>query len=180
MAAIQAVFIDRDGTIGSVLDKTIRPLQTTFFPGVEEAIRKLKERGIFVFAFTNQAVVAKGQATRDEIEAELTAIGFDRVYLCPHDPKAGCSCRKPAPGMLLQAARENNLALNDCVVIGDRWKDLLAAQAAGCIKVLVRTGDGQQELDKYDRGQYSGKYLDAYPNYIAADIHDAVNWILGE
>lgn len=82
--------------------------------------------------------------------------------------------------MLLQAATENDLDLKKCVVIGDRWTDLVSAKEAGCYKILVETGAGKKDIKKYEAGQYFGKYKEAYPDYIAANFKDAVEWIISK
>jgi histidinol phosphatase-like enzyme len=104
--------------------------------------------------------------------------GFDKVYLCPHQHGEGCACRKPSPGMLIKAAQENSLDLKNCVVIGDRWTDMIAANRAGCTKVLVKTGSGQKDWAKYQSNEFYGEWLEAVPDYIAEDLLHAVNWLL--
>lgn len=79
--------------------------------------------------------------------------------------------------MLIQAASEYNLDLHRCVVIGDRWTDLIAANEVGAIKILVRTGAGEKELVKYNNNEFFGKWVEVYPDYIAKDLEDAINWI---
>nr|WP_285855680.1 HAD-IIIA family hydrolase [Paenibacillus camelliae] len=180
VGVIKAVFIDRDGTIGGVEDKVLYPNEMIIFPEVEESIKRLKEKGLLILSFTNQPGISRGEANRDDFEVELKSIGFDRIYLCPHEHNTGCNCRKPLPGMLLQAAKENDLDLRKCVVIGDRWTDLVSAQEAGSIKILVQTGAEKKDLKKYEDGQYFGKYKEAYPDYIAANIKDAAQWILNQ
>lgn len=180
MGVIQAVFIDRDGTIGGVEDRVMYPNEMILFPDVEESIKKLKEQGALILSFTNQPGIARGEAAQEDFEVELTRIGFDKIYICPHEHNSGCNCRKPLPGMLLHAARENDLDLSKCVVIGDRWTDLVSAQEAGCSKILVSTGAGTKELKKYEDGQYFGKYQEAYPDYVAVNLKDAVDWIVSK
>lgn len=180
MSLIQAVFIDRDGTIGGVEDRVQYPNEMLLFPEVEESIKKLKAKGLLILSFTNQPGIARGEAKKEDFDVELLRIGFDRIYLCPHEHNSGCNCRKPMPGMLLQAASENNLDLRKCVVIGDRWTDLVSAKEAGCTKILVKTGAGKKDIKKYKNGQFFGQYKDAYPDYIAENFNDAVEWILSQ
>jgi len=71
------------------------------------------------------------------------------------------------------------LDLRRCVVIGDRWTDLIAAKEVGAIKILVRTGAGEKELTKYNNNEFFGKWAETYPDYIAKDLEDAINWLLG-
>lgn len=82
------------------------------------------------------------------------------------------------PGMLLQVAKEHKLDLQRCVVIGDRWTDMVAAYNAGCMKILVRTSAGQTDLAKYQNNEYSGDWAKSYPDYIADNIISAVIWIV--
>lgn len=180
MGVIQAVFIDRDGTIGGVEDRVLYPNEMIFFPEVEESIKKLKEQRLLVLSFTNQPGISRGEADKEDFENELKKIGFDKIYLCLHEHNSGCECRKPSPGMLLQAASDNDLDLRKCVVIGDRWTDLVSAKEAGCTKILVKTGAGKKDIEKYEDGQYFGKYKEAYPDYIAANFKDAVEWIVSQ
>jgi histidinol-phosphate phosphatase family protein len=179
MKSFQAVFIDRDGTLGGS-DFVIFPGEFTLFPGVEESIKQLKKRGILVCSFTNQPGVADEEASVESFDSELKAFGFDRVYLCPHRHGEGCECRKPGIGMLKRAAEENGLDLRNCVVIGDRWTDLLAADEAGCMKILVKTGSGNQAFENYRNKEYKGRWAEVQPDYIAEDLNDAINWLTVE
>ena len=174
---VRAIFIDRDGTIGGT-DRVVYPGDFQLFPFVEDSISKLKKLGTPIFSFTNQPGIARGEATRENFERELKDFGFDKVYLCPHQHNEGCSCRKPSTGMLIQAAKENKLNLKECVVIGDRWTDMLAAQEVGCIKVLVKTGAGEEAFNKYKIQDYYGKYAEVSPEYIASDFQEAVDWVI--
>ncbi|RAV05531.1 HAD-IIIA family hydrolase [Paenibacillus sp. YN15] len=170
---VQAVFVDRDGTIGGT-GHFIHPRDFVLFPMAQEAIHLLKSNGIRVFAFTNQYRISRGQATVQEFEDQFTHFGFDESYICPHEEE--CNCRKPKPGMLLEAARQHSLDLRKCVVIGDVGDtDMLAAHAVGAIKILVRTGWGEGSLTTFRE-----KWSETEPDYIAADILEAVHWILGK
>ncbi len=169
---LQAVFIDRDGTMGGDTSVTY-PGDFTLFPFTENAIKLLKEKGILIFAFTNQPGISEGKATENDFIQELSAFGIDKSYICPHLPEHNCKCRKPEPGMLLKAADEYGLELKNCIVIGDRWSDMLAAERVGAGKILVKTGSGIDAL-----GKYRNKWVEVKPNYVAKDILDAVDWIL--
>ncbi len=136
---IEAIFLDRDGTIGG--DDTVHdPGAFQLFPHSQELINHLKEDGIKVFAFTNQPGISEGKATSKDFIDELTKFGFDDIFLCPHSHSEGCICRKPNTGMLMNSAKKYQLNLENCVVIGDRWSDMLAASKANCLKILVKTG----------------------------------------
>ncbi|GGH88255.1 histidinol-phosphate phosphatase family protein [Pullulanibacillus pueri] len=131
-----------------------------------------------ICSFTNQSGISRGEVTSEEYEQELKGFGFDRVYLCPHQHHEECRCRKPSIGMLLQAAKENNLDLKDCVVIGDRWTDMLAASEVGCLKILVITGAGKEALNKYQNHEYFGQWSMVSPDFVARDFQEAANWVL--
>lgn len=169
---LEAVFIDRDGTIGGN-GHFIHPRDFQLFEFTNQSIKLLKEAGLKVFAFTNQNRISRGEATRSEFEEQFKSIGFDAAYICPHAKDSECNCRKPAPGLLLQAAREHMLDLTRCVVIGDVGStDMIAAAKVGAIKVLVRTGWGEGSL-----GEYRHTWADVEPEYIADHLLDAVKWV---
>ena len=128
---IEAVFIDRDGTIGGNCSVTY-PGEFKLFPFSEEAIQLLKSSNIKIFAFTNQPGISRGESTASQFEEELLGFGFDKAYICPHTSEQQCSCRKPSPELLIRASDEYNVDLTKCVVIGDRWSDMLAGDSAGC------------------------------------------------
>lgn len=174
---IQAVFIDRDGTIGGS-DKVIYPGEFELFQNVAESVQLLKKSGILICSFTNQPGISRGEATIQGFETELKDFGFDKIYLCPHQHNEGCLCRKPSPAMLENAAKENNLDLKQCVVIGDRWTDLLAADEVGCKKILVKTGSGKETFDKYKNNEFFGRWAEVKPDYVAEDLNEAVKWLI--
>ncbi len=155
-----AVFLDRDGTLNEEADGLRSIDQLRLIPGVAGAVQDLNRAGFRVVVVTNQPVIAKGFVT----EAELRLIHnklesllglehayVDRIYYCPHHPDAGfpgerpdlkvaCSCRKPHPGMLLQAARDLNIDLKRSWMVGDTTIDMQCAKNAGVRSILVRTG----------------------------------------
>ncbi|MDO3410579.1 hypothetical protein QWJ34_12475 [Saccharibacillus sp. CPCC 101409] len=97
MQSLQAVFIDRDGTIGGT-DRVILPGAFTLFPYVQQSMDLLKRLKIPIFSFTNQPEISRGEAAQEDFVAELLGFGFDQVYLCPHEHGTQRGCRKPAPG----------------------------------------------------------------------------------
>jgi histidinol-phosphate phosphatase family protein len=168
---IEAVFLDRDGTIGG--DETVHyPGKFELFPYSRELIEKLKGSGVKVFSFTNQPGIARGEATVEDFFDELQDFGFDDVYICPHAHNEGCSCRKPAAGMLLSAAEKHHVNLENCVVIGDRWSDMVAASKTKSMKILLKTGAGMVTLN-----EHSDKLKEIEIEYIAEDLRDAVEWL---
>lgn len=156
----RAVFIDRDGTINVEKEYLYRVDDFEFIPGAPQALRLLNEAGFLVVVVTNQSGVARGYFTEEDvgilhrhIAAELAKTGarVDAWYYCPHHPSGrgsyslACRCRKPLPGMLLEAALRHNIDLAKSVMIGDKLADVEAGQAAGCRTILVRTGYGADE-----------------------------------
>jgi HAD superfamily hydrolase (TIGR01662 family) len=176
---IQAVFIDRDGTIGGS-DEVIYPGIFQPYPNVRESILKLKRSGIKVIAFTNQPAISKGEVKIEDYQKELYDFGFNGIYICPHQHDEGCSCRKPSPNMLLEALKEHNLSFEKCYVIGDRWTDLLAANEAKMKKIIVKTGAGIKEVNKYLNNEFYDKWAEVRPEYIADDVNDAIEWLLSK
>jgi D-glycero-D-manno-heptose 1,7-bisphosphate phosphatase len=159
----RAVFVDRDGTINVERDYLYRVDEFEFIPGAPQALKLLNEAGFMVVVVTNQSGVARGYYTEEEvgilhrhIESELANAGarVDAWYYCPHHPSGRgsyslpCRCRKPLPGMLLEAARRHNIDLAASIMIGDRLADMEAGIAAGCHTILVRTGYGAAEEER--------------------------------
>ncbi|GIO27280.1 HAD-IIIA family hydrolase [Ornithinibacillus bavariensis] len=170
---VEAVFIDRDGTIGGT-GHFIHPKDFNLYPFSKTALEVLKDNNIKTFACTNQNRISRGQATIDDFYNEFIAYGFDDAFICPHSPNDDCDCRKPKPGLLLEAAKKYNLDLSNTVFIGDVGStDMLAAHSVGAMKILVRTGWGQSSLDKY-----RDTWVGIEPDYIAENLLEAVNWIV--
>lgn len=163
----RAVFIDRDGTINVEKEYLYRVDDFEFVPGAPQALRLLNDAGFLVVVVTNQSGVARGYYTEEDvgilhrhIAAELAKTGarVDAWYYCPHHPSGRgsyslpCRCRKPLPGMLLEAARHHNIDLAESVMIGDRLADMEAGIAAGCRTILVRTGYGAADEARVSPG----------------------------
>jgi len=169
-----AVFLDRDGVLNQVFVRagvTHPPAHVgefEFLPGVPQAVRRLHAAGFALVVVTNQPDVARGLQTREGVEAihqrlrdELPML---EVLACYHDNGDDCACRKPRPGMLLEAARRWQIDLRRSFLVGDRWSDVIAGQAAGCRTVLVET-------------PYSGRER-CTPEHCVGDLAGAVEWIL--
>ena len=162
---VRAAFIDRDGVINVEHNYVHRIEDFELIEGVPEGLAQLAAAGYKLVVVTNQAGIARGFYTvadmdrlHEHLRTELAARGvqIDAIYHCPHHPQGkipeyaiACDCRKPAPGMLLQAARELNLDLSASVLVGDKISDIEAGRAAGVrMAVLVRSGhsfDGAAE-----------------------------------
>jgi D-glycero-D-manno-heptose 1,7-bisphosphate phosphatase len=148
-----AVFLDRDGVIIENRDNYVRGWEdVAFIPGALSALSKLNRSPYKIVMVTNQSAVGLGilsLSTAQEInqrivlEIEKSGGRIDAVFICPHAPKDACDCRKPKPGLILQAARALNLDLTRSIMIGDALSDLSAGQNAGVDQTfLVRTGRG--------------------------------------
>jgi D-glycero-D-manno-heptose 1,7-bisphosphate phosphatase len=153
---MKLVVLDRDGVINLDSDQYIRsPEEWKPIPGSLEAIARFTQAGFHVVVATNQSGVGRGlfdmatlNAMHDKMHKAAGQMGgrIDAVFFCPHAHDAGCACRKPKPGMLLEIADRFDIALDTVPVIGDSLRDLQAASAAGARPILVRTGKGEQTL----------------------------------
>lgn len=162
----KAVFLDRDGTINRHVGFLRNEEDFELLPGVEDAIAGINKSGYLAIVVTNQPVIARGEVTytqlqeiHNKMETLLGRKGayLDAVYFCPHHPHKGfegeipelkidCSCRKPKPGMLLQASEAFNIDLNQSFMIGDGKNDVEAGKAAGCKTVLIGDARFGQDL----------------------------------
>jgi len=155
-----AVFLDRDGVINRALVRdgvphppaSVQDLE--ILPGVAEALSALRAHGYALVVVTNQPDVARGSATRqsvqdihDRISRELC---LDAILTCFHDDSDDCDCRKPRPGLLLQAARDLDLDVASSFMVGDRWRDLEAGARAGCRTFYVDVGYEERAPVSYD------------------------------
>jgi len=148
----KAVFLDRDGVLTRERPDYVKtPNEREILPGIGPPLRALRERGFRLVIVTNQSVVGRGLATHDDLgriheklQSELKRMGcyVDAIYYCPHIPEERCSCRKPQPGLLLKAAKELGIDVNESWMIGDKEIDLEAAKRAGCRGVRVETNRG--------------------------------------
>ena len=147
----RAVFLDRDGVINRAVVRDGKPYppasvaEFELLPGVGEACVILKDLGFFLVVATYQPDVGRGSQTKEDVEAMLAAmrarLPIDRVEVC-YDPGQGIPSdfRKPAPGMLLRAARELEIELPRSFMVGDRWRDIDCGAAAGCRTIFVDHG----------------------------------------
>jgi D-glycero-D-manno-heptose 1,7-bisphosphate phosphatase len=143
----RAVFLDRDGVINRVVLRGGKPYPPAplaslrILPGVREACRSLREAGFLLILITNQPDIARGQADAKEVsvihEHLRRYLRLSGVRMCPHDDSAACDCRKPKPGLLLEAARDWDIDLAASYFVGDRWRDIEAGQRAGCRAMFI-------------------------------------------
>jgi len=185
----KAVFLDRDGVINPTCgtdefghsESPLRLEDFQIFPYVGQAVRDFNRAGYLVFVVTNQPAAAKGKTTFDTL-AEMHALlltevldtggGISRIYTCPHHPDekqvvnktllGDCACRKPKPGLLLQAAREFGVDLRYSWMVGDSWKDIEAGKRAGCRTVLVMSDRNLAE-----------QLVQCEPDFIADNLAEA-------
>lgn len=177
----KAVFLDRDGVINELLlvegipatPKKVEDFR--IFPGVKEALSALKRAGYLVFVATNQPDIPRGALTRKELDkmhaALASSLPVDKIYVCAHDNEDACDCRKPEPGMLLQAAGEWGLDLAASYMIGDRWRDIQAGAAVGCTTILVKS-PCSNEQPSHGRGRT------VRSDYTVQNLRQAVEIIL--
>lgn len=164
------MFLDRDGVLnGAVLyGPSPAALSVEILPGVPEACRDLAGAGLLLIGATNQPDVSRGTRSRDEVlrvnQLLLARLPLLEIRTCFHDDHDGCPCRKPKPGLLLEAAREHGIDLGRSFMVGDRWSDVAAGAAAGCSTLLVST-------------PYSGRDRCA-PDHEVADLREAAQRIL--
>jgi D-glycero-D-manno-heptose 1,7-bisphosphate phosphatase len=179
----KAVFLDRDGVINEILvveGKPVTPKKVEDFrilPGVKEALTAVKEGGYRILVVTNQPDIPRGALTLEELERMHVILSrslpIDRIYMCLHDNDDGCECRKPKPGMLLQAAEEWDLDLSASYMIGDRWKDIEAGAKAGCTTILVKSLCSTEQY-------HHGRRRTVCPDHAVRDLAEAVRIILAE
>jgi len=182
-----AVFLDRDGTIIHEVNYLHRLEDIRLLPRAGAAIAQLNQRQIPVILVTNQSGVARGKFTEEfvkkshqhlQILLQEEGAHLDDFFFCPHHPEAGslpcrksCDCRKPAPGMLLEAAKRYSLDLQKSYVIGDKLIDVELARKTGGKGILVETGYGLQEKMNLENCGFT-------PDLICANLNQAVDWIL--
>lgn len=153
----KAIFLDRDGTINKYVGFLRNIDDFVLIDGVSEAIKLINQSGYLAIVVTNQPVIARGEVTWDELheihKKMETLLGkdgayIDGIYICPHHPDKGfegerpeykfdCDCRKPKPGLLLQAAKDFNIDLSQSIMIGDNENDVKAGENAGCIQSIL-------------------------------------------
>jgi D-sedoheptulose 7-phosphate isomerase len=173
---LRAVFLDRDGVLNRAPVEHGRPYSPAtvaefeILPGVEEAVSRLRAAGFHLVVVTNQPEVARGrqprQAVEDMHEVLRDRLGLTDIRVCYHDDNDECACRKPRPGMLLDAAREHQIDLAASVMVGDRWRDVGAGTNAGCRTVFI---DRHYDERRPDR-----------PDAVVSSLAEAAAWILAQ
>ena len=171
-----AAFLDRDGVLNRACIRDGKPYppaslaELEILPDVLDALHALKAAGLLLIGATNQPDVARGTQRRDTVEAINTklcaTLPLDQLLVCYHDDRDDCACRKPRPGLLLDAAAKHGIDLAASYMIGDRWRDIGAGRGAGCTTVWI------------DRG-----YTEPWPEGCVADhtvasLAEAAAWII--
>lgn len=169
---MKAVFVDKDGTLVENVPYNVDPARLALTPGAAAGIAALARHGYRVIVVSNQPGVATGRFDADAlrpVEMRLRElVPLDGFYFCPHAPGARCQCRKPAPGLLERAAREQGVSLSESWLIGDILDDIEAGRRAGCKTVLLDTGNETEWQLTPDR----------VPHHIARDLGEAARLIL--
>ena len=188
----KAIFLDRDGTINRYVGFLRKKEQFELLPGVAEAIRKINASGYLCIVVTNQPVIARGEVTVPELEEihrkmetllGLEGAYLDGLYYCPHHPHKGyagevpelkieCSCRKPKPGMLLQAAKDYNIDLCRSWMVGDGENDVLAGRNAGCRTALIYDAEAEESVSGTTGGKETAYVSGTTGGIRAAEIPD--------
>jgi D-glycero-D-manno-heptose 1,7-bisphosphate phosphatase len=165
-----AIFFDRDGVLIDNVDNYVRTwYDVVIYSGVPEALACLGATPYRIIIVTNQSVIGRGiisLKTAQEINERLissirqTGGRIDAIFMCPHTPEEDCQCRKPKPGLILQAATDLCLDLTRSIMVGDGLSDLMAGQAAGIpINILVRTGRGENQANLPEAASLKHYYI---------------------
>jgi D-sedoheptulose 7-phosphate isomerase len=170
-----AVFLDRDGVINRAAVRDGKPFppsgleELEILPGVASSLLDLKAHGFDLFVITNQPDVARGNQTREAVEAIhqalASSLSIDDIFVCYHDDADHCACRKPLPGLLFEAQRKHNVDLSRSFVVGDRWRDIDAGHAAGCKAILIDYG-------------YPERKPAQPPEATVRSLREAADWII--
>lgn len=175
---VRIVFLDRDGVINRALEREAKPYpprtleEFEILPEVPSACAKLKAVGFLLVVATNQPDVGRGTLDKPVVEGihahMMARLPIDRVEVCYHpgQGQSHCDCRKPKPGMLVQAARELNADLAQSWMVGDRWRDVDCGHAAGCKTIFIDRGYAEE--------------LRQQPDFRAKNLLEAADIILSE
>jgi D-sedoheptulose 7-phosphate isomerase len=171
----RAVFLDRDGVINRASIRDGKPFspgtmeELEILPGVPEALRQLKSHGYKLLVVTNQPDVGRGKQSRQSLDAIhrdlLERFPLDDILVCCHTDDDRCDCRKPLPGMLIEAAKKHNIDLASSFMVGDRWRDIDAGYNAGCRTILIDYG-------------YSERSPEHLPDLRVGSLAEAADWII--
>lgn len=177
----RVIFLDRDGVINQNRADYVKSWdEFQFIDGAREALARLARSDFKIVITTNQSAIGRQLITREVVDDihrrmldDISGAGgrVDRILYCPHRPEEGCQCRKPRPGLLIQARDELGLDLNNSYLIGDSTEDIKAGTAVGCTTLLVLTGRGRQAFVDLQE-------LDGPQPIVVENLADAANTIL--
>ncbi len=184
MAVNRAVFLDKDGTVIEDVPYNVEPERIRWMPGAVDGLRMLRSAGYRLVIVSNQSGVARGLFPEEALAGVERRLAFlfanaglalDGFYYCPHHPQGTvaryamrCECRKPAPGLVLRAARELKIDLSGSWVIGDILDDVEAGRQAGCRTILIDTGHETERVMSYVRR----------PDYTVSNLVEAARVVL--
>jgi D-glycero-D-manno-heptose 1,7-bisphosphate phosphatase len=170
----QAIFLDRDGVLNRAIVRDGKPFPPTSLSELEIldeariACNLLRDAGFLLVCVTNQPDIARGTDKASNVnlinDVVRDQLKLDAIKVCEHDDKDGCECRKPKPGMLVDAARQFNLDLARSYMIGDRWRDVEAGNSAGCTTIFV-------DRSYHERRPES-------PDHVVVSTLDGAQWII--
>jgi D-glycero-D-manno-heptose 1,7-bisphosphate phosphatase len=156
----RAVFLDRDGVINRAIVRDGLPFppfnlnELEILPGVPEALQKLHNDKYLLIVVTNQPDVARGITKKSEVEkinaALMAKLPIDTIKTCFHGSNDNCLCRKPLPGLLIEAAREYQIDLKKSFIVGDRWRDIQAGKLASCKTFFINYNYDERQPDTPD------------------------------
>jgi len=174
---VRAVFLDRDGVLNRAVVRDGKPFppkdlsEVEILPGVVESLRTLKAAGFGLYVITNQPDVARGSTPRATVDAInrhlLSSLALDEILTCFHDDADDCDCRKPKPGFFYKARDERGVDLDASFMVGDRWRDILAGQNAGCRTIFIDHG-------------YLERRPDPEADFVCQSLSEATAWILAQ
>jgi D-glycero-D-manno-heptose 1,7-bisphosphate phosphatase len=176
------IFLDRDGVINRDSDAYVKSwAEFEFLPGSLAALKKLTLAGFRIIVITNQSIIGRKWVSLETLEdifarmraeIEKSEGRIHDIFFCPHKPDDGCGCRKPETGLIEKAARAYGIDISATTLVGDSAKDILCARKAGCrFAILVKTGN-------YARARDILQQENVTPDFVAADLLAAVDWIL--
>ncbi|MBI2045178.1 HAD-IIIA family hydrolase [Candidatus Pacearchaeota archaeon] len=180
---VRGVFLDRDGVVCFEKNHLVKAEEISLIHNSGKGIKMLNDAGYKTIIVSNQAAIANGMCKIEDVRLvnkciedilEYDGAIIDKFYFCPHHPggivpeySVACNCRKPAIGMLLQAARDFSINLNESWMIGDKTIDVAAGKSAGCRTILVETGYGGKD-----------EIINVQPTFLAKNLYEAVSKII--
>jgi D-glycero-D-manno-heptose 1,7-bisphosphate phosphatase len=160
MHASRAVFLDRDGVLNRAIVRDGKPYppqtlnELAILPGVHDACQALSDNKFLLIVVSNQPDIARGSQDRSIVDAInntlMAELPLTEILICPHDDAEGCECRKPRPGLLLEAARRHQVDMGNSFMVGDRWRDIEAGRHAGCRTAWINYGYNERSPDNTD------------------------------